>query len=210
MTAIDREAVRALVAKARASAAYYRDWREMDTPEEFDALADALESLLALVPEPAEDEREALIAEVRELFDEGWCVCTRSGLGDRVLDALEASRPSPATVEAVEGFIAGFECDWRDVVPGELAAALVARFAFPAPVVTKEMVEQREQLRELPIGTVIEDAFAAICVKERAVTVMTDWHRSTVAVKGGSHQHPPYLPGRVLYRPAAVTPEAGQ
>lgn len=75
----------------------------------------------------------------------------------RLAAALEASRPSLATVEAVTRFLLaefgqpvalhegeiGFEEDvWVVGHQRRIAEALVARFAFPVPVVTEEMVER--------------------------------------------------------------------
>lgn len=47
--------------------------------------------------------RADLIAEVRELFDEGWCICRRASLGERVLEALiEAEDTAAWGVKNVE------------------------------------------------------------------------------------------------------------
>lgn len=57
------------------------------------------------------DDETALINEVRELFDEGWCICRRSGLGDRVLAALDTKAENQMS---------------RDQLADSIADALVA------------------------------------------------------------------------------------
>lgn len=97
MTAIDREAIRELADWIRQGAPFDPEkWGQHQ-----DQLDSAADTLLALVPEPAEDERAALIAE-RDLWKRrcaeetiAWADATQRA------DALEASRPSPVSVEAV-------------------------------------------------------------------------------------------------------------
>jgi len=58
-----------------------------------------------------------------------------------------------------------------------------------------------DELDALPVGSVVLDAFAAICVRARdanSAASVLDWVRITPAVKAGEHHHRPYLPADVL------------
>lgn len=63
-----------------------------------------------------------------------------------------------------------------------------------------------EELDELPVGSVVEDAYAAICTLLDADPLPYRWMRVTTSVRGHAHRHSPYLPATVLYTPEEDEP----
>ena len=91
----------------------------------------------------------------------------------------------------------GYDGDDRDE---HLADVLLA-----AGVTLPRRIETSEELDALPVGSVVEDVYAAICIRLEADPLPYDWMRVTTSVKGHSHRHRPYLPALVLWTPGGAS-----
>lgn len=113
----------------------------------------------------------------------------------RSCTACAAKAPVPPETDAVPRRTRAltFAFDVIQQLMMELLAAV--------PPVTEETVTTVEELDALPVGTVVEDAFAATCIKTEGDRAVLGWHRVTSAVERGCHWHYPFVPARVLYRP---------
>lgn len=86
--------------------------------------------------------------------------------------------------------------DWHDITTAMLSA-YDKSLALPAP----RTVTTVEELEALPVGVVVIDPYAAVCVRQYDMDFWGDWKRVTTAVAGGAHNHKPYLPATVLHVP---------
>lgn len=143
------------------------------------------------------DDTAALIAEVRVQTDDwervygGKNYPPNLDLAVRLAAALEAARPVPATVEALEQLIApqmNFGMGGHSTVtPRSLAELLAARFTLPVvPTVTEEMVERGAKA-----------IFAAVDTSHEWEHGLADWRRDRARSASRAALS------------AALTPEAG-
>lgn len=65
-----------------------------------------------------------------------------------------------------------------------------------------EQITTADALDALPVGSVVLDAYAAICTRIRGAAGHYAWVRATPAIGGGAMHERPYVPlMAVLYRP---------
>lgn len=151
------------------------------------------------------------VARIREALE---CVTVDALVTNAHADQLakelaQALFPEPSTGDA-EAEARRRHPDPTDVETGEpvddwgyeetARQAFIAGAAWQAQQ-PRETVTTAAELDALPVGSVVEDPFAAIGVRVATGMEPFDWRRVTTAVKGGEHRHRPYLPATVLHRP---------
>lgn len=124
-------------------------------------------------------------------------------------DALEAGakamyneEPWQKSTYSVESY------SWEEIREEDRQAfreeAEVAVSAYLAALPAPRAITTIAELEALPVGVVVIDPYAAVCVRQYDMDFWGDWKRVTTAVAGGAHNHKPYLPARVLWVPTEV------